>query len=131
MGVSAFVIFQSMLRTGVSVEVARNSTLLLMVLFENVNVFNSRSETRSAFRQSLMRNRLLVVGTLFAQAIHIGAMYTPWISDVLHIQPVSLQHWATLLALALIVLVVMELHKLVRSRLRRAALHGSPPGIAF
>jgi len=130
MGVSAFLIFQSLIQAGVSVDEARNSTLLLMVLFENVNVFNSRSETRSAFRQSLMRNRLLVIGTLFAQAIHIGAMFTPWISEVLHIQPVSLRHWATLLAMALTILVAMELHKLVRGLLRRATLPGSPPGVA-
>jgi Ca2+-transporting ATPase len=45
---------------------------------------------------------------------HIGAMYTPWISDVLHIQPVSSQHWLELLGLALTVLVVMELHKILR-----------------
>lgn len=31
-------------------EQARNSTLLLMVLFENVQVFNSRSEMLSALR---------------------------------------------------------------------------------
>jgi Ca2+-transporting ATPase len=42
-------VFQWLLQAGFSVDEARNSTLLLMVLFENVNVFNSRSETRSAF----------------------------------------------------------------------------------
>jgi hypothetical protein len=41
-------------------------------------------------------------------------MYTPWISDILNIQPVSLQHWLELLGLALCVLLVMELHKAVR-----------------
>jgi len=39
-------------------------------------------------------------------------MYTPWISDVLQIQPVSPAHWLQLLGIALAVLVVMELHKL-------------------
>ena len=130
MGVATFVVFQSLLQAGASVEEARNSTLLLMVLFENVNVFNSRSETRSAFRQCLMRNRLLMFGTVIAQAIHVGTMCTPWISDVLHIQSVSLQHWATLLALALSILVVMELHKLVHHRSWRVPRHGAPPGAA-
>jgi hypothetical protein len=44
-------------------------------------------------------------------------MYTPWIRDVLHIQPISPQHWLELLCLALTVLVVMELHKALRRRL--------------
>ncbi len=117
MGVVAFLLFQWLLQSGLTIEEARNSTLLLMVLFQNVHVFNCRSETRSAFRHSLMRNRLLVIGTLAAQLIHIGAMYTPWIGDVLHIQPVPLEHWATLLAMALSILLVMELHKATRAYL--------------
>ena len=96
---------------GLSIDEARNGTLLLMVLFENVHVFNSRSETLSVFRHNLLRNKILLIGTVAAQLIHIAAMYTPWIKDVLQIQPVSLEHWLELLFLALIVLVTMELHK--------------------
>ena len=54
---------------------------------------------------------------LAAQLIHIGAMYTPWINEVLDIQPITLQHWMELLCMALIVLVAMELHKTIRRRL--------------
>ncbi|MGA7980415.1 MAG: HAD-IC family P-type ATPase [Chromatiaceae bacterium] len=115
-GALAFALFQWLLTQDYSVEEARNGTLLLMVLFENVQVFNSRSETRSAFRHNPMRNPLLLFGTLIAQAVHIGAMYTPWISDVLGIQPVSLAHWAQLLAIALSILIVMEAHKWWSSR---------------
>jgi hypothetical protein len=87
---------------------------MLMVLFENIHVFNSRSEIRSAFRHNPLRNPLLLFGTAAAQLVHIAAMYTPWISDVLRIQPISPQHWLELLGLAVTVLVVMELHKAVR-----------------
>lgn len=125
MGIVAFTLFSWLLSTGMTVEEARNSTLLLMVLFENVNVFNSRSETRSAFRQNLLRNKLLLVGTVVAQLIHIGAMYTPWISDVLHIEPVSLEHWTTLLIAALSILVVMELYKAAHKRFRLTAAQAS------
>jgi len=115
-GVVAFLLFKALLDAGMSVDAARNSTLLLIVLFENVHVFNSRSETCSAFAHSPLRNPLLLIGTLVAQLVHIGAMYTPWISDVLHIQPVSLGHWGELLLMAVSVLLVMELHKLWRRR---------------
>ncbi len=116
-GITAFLLFKWLLDQGYSLEEARNGTLLLMVLFENIHVFNSRSETRSVFRHNPAHNRLLLFGTLTAQAIHIGAMYTPWISDILGIRPVAPQHWLELLGLALVVLVVMELHKLLRRRL--------------
>jgi Ca2+-transporting ATPase len=113
-GSVAFLLFQSLLERGFSLNEARNGTLMLMVLFENIHVFNSRSESLSIFRHNPMRNPLLLFGTLAAQLIHIGAMYTPWISEVLDIQPITPQHWMELLGLALTVLVAMELHKAIR-----------------
>ncbi|HHH44222.1 MAG TPA: HAD family hydrolase [Gammaproteobacteria bacterium] len=114
-GVMAFLVYQWLLGRGFSLDEARNGTLLLMVLFENIHVFNSRSETRSVFRHSPLRNPLLLLGTAVAQLVHIGAMYTPGLRDVLRIQPVSWQHWLELLGLALSVLLAMELHKRVRA----------------
>jgi Ca2+-transporting ATPase len=110
-GTVAFLLYQWLMNQGFTMEEARNGTLLLMVLFENIHVFNSRSETRSVFRHNPLRNPILLVGTVAAQLVHIGAMYTPWLSDVLQIQPVSPEHWLQLLGMALTVLVVMELHK--------------------
>lgn len=111
-GSVVYLAFGWLLGLGYSLDEARNGALLLMVLFENVHVFNSRSETLSAFAHNPLRNRLLLFGTLIAQLIHIGAMYTPGFNTVLGIQPVSLDLWASLLGMALSVLVVMELHKL-------------------
>ena len=116
-GVVAFGLFKWLLDQGFSLEQARNSTLLLMVLFENVHVFNSRSETLSVFRHNPLRNKLLLAGTVIAQLVHIGAMYTPWLGDVLGASPVSFEQWLTLLGLALSVMVVMELHKWIRVRM--------------
>jgi magnesium-transporting ATPase (P-type) len=113
-GIVAFFLFQSFLANGFTIEESRNATLLLMVLFENIHVFNCRSETRSAFSHNPLRNKILLFGTLIAQLVHIGAMYTPWISDVLRIQPVTFDQWLELLFLAFTVFVAMELHKLLR-----------------
>jgi magnesium-transporting ATPase (P-type) len=55
-GIVAFLLYQWLLNQGYTMEEARNGTLLLMVLFENIHVFNSRSETRSAFRHNPLRN---------------------------------------------------------------------------
>lgn len=113
-GFIAFFVFQWLLTHGYSVDEARNGTLLLMVLFENIHVFNCRSESHSIFRQKFFSNPILLFGTVTAQLIHIAAMYTPWIRDVLHIQPVSPQHWLVLLGLAFTVLLVVELDKWLR-----------------
>lgn len=115
-GCMAFFLFQSLINSGMAVDEARNSTLLLMVLFENVHVFNCRSESRSVFRHNLMLNPLLLFGTITAQLIHIASMYIPWLKDVLKVHPVSLEHWGSLLMMALSILLVMEVHKLFRRK---------------
>ncbi|GMR07203.1 MAG: HAD-IC family P-type ATPase [Gammaproteobacteria bacterium] len=116
-GTLAFVLFQWLLNLGYSIDEARNGTLLLMVLFENIQVFNSRSETQSVFHQNPLDNRLLLFGTIGAQLVHIGAMYTPWLSNVLKIDPIAPQHWLELFSLALILLIIMELHKMIRRKI--------------
>jgi Ca2+-transporting ATPase len=119
MGGVTFAAFSHWLDQGVGEFAARNSVLLLLVLFENVQIGNSRSETRSAFGLGPLRNPLLLFGTAAAQLLHIGVLYTPGISDVLRVQPVSLAHWAQLLAMALTILVAMEAYKLARRLVRR------------
>jgi magnesium-transporting ATPase (P-type) len=111
MGSLAFVVFTLQLAQGVSEESARNITLLLMVLFENVHVLNSRSETCSIFRQNFFGNKILLFGMLGAQAIHVAAMYTPGICDILQLEPVTLYQWTTLLSIALTLVIVDESHK--------------------
>ncbi|MDI9244659.1 HAD-IC family P-type ATPase [Marinobacter sp. CHS3-4] len=117
MGLVAFLYFQWTLDQGQSIEAARNLTLMLMVLFGNIHAMQSRSEFRSLFRIPLLRNPFLILAVPLAQLAHIGAMYTPGLSDVLQIQPISVQEWLQLLAFAMSLLVVEELHKvLIRKR---------------
>jgi magnesium-transporting ATPase (P-type) len=111
MGSLAFAVFNWQIDTGVDEKEARNMTLLLMVLFENVHVLNSRSEKLSIFKQYFFGNKFLLFGMLAAQGIHIGAMYTPGIRELLELSPVSLMQWSSLLGIAIFLIVVDELHK--------------------
>jgi Ca2+-transporting ATPase len=125
MGALAFVTYQWMLSIGHNIDEARNAILLLMVLFENVHVFNSRSETISAFRHNPLGNKLLLFGTAIAQLVHVTAMYTPGLSSVLAIQPVAFAEWLALLGIALSLLLVMEAHKWFWARRNPAGPTGS------
>ena len=93
---------------------ADNIILLLMVLFENILALNSRSETLSLFRHNLLRNKLLVYGTLAAQGIHIAAMHMPGLSAVLRLQPVPFSIWLEMLLLSLLLMAAIEIHKAIR-----------------
>lgn len=105
---------------GLDIASARNLTLLLVVLFENVHIFVCRSERRSTFAVPLSANWLLVITVLAAQSVHLLAMYVPWLSDVLAIKPVSSTTWLLLLAIAASLLVYEELMRLVLRRKRRS-----------
>ncbi len=90
---------------------ARNQLLLLMVFMQNLHAFNSRSETASVFKIPIKRNYLLVFGVLAAQGIHILSMQIPFMQDVLHIAPITITEWLYILALAVPIMLVMEIFK--------------------
>jgi Ca2+-transporting ATPase len=112
MGVVGFGLFQWCLAAGWSEQASRNALLMLMVLFENVHLFNCRSETRSAFAMSPLRSPVLMVGMLVAFSIHVAMTYLPVGNLLLSTQPVDTSLWLYLLMLSLPILIVMELHKL-------------------
>lgn len=115
MSTVAFLVYYILLEWNSDVTSARNMTLLLMVLFENVQAFNCRSETQSLFRRGIMGNKLLFLGVIAAQGIHIAAMYIPSLSIVLNISPVSISEWALMLLLASSLFFAVELQKILFS----------------
>jgi len=116
MGGLGFAVFGYLLRIGVELASARNLLLLLMVLFENVQVFNARSERMPVLRHNPLRNPLLLFGTLAAQGVHILAMFTPGLSTVLEVTPVRPVTWMGLFGLALTLLVALEALKRIQQR---------------
>jgi magnesium-transporting ATPase (P-type) len=110
-GVLGFGTFVWLLDQGLSEAAARNHLLLLVVLFEVVNIGNARSETTSLFRLSPLKSPILLTGTIAAFAIHLGAMYFPPAQAVLGTAPVALEQWLVLGAIALTIAVAIELHK--------------------
>ncbi len=118
-GAVAFVFYGWCLDQGMDTAAARNLLLLLLVLFENVHVFNARSETRSVFKVSVAANPFVVFAALGAQVLHISAMYLPGLREVLDVQPIGLADWFIVAPVALSLLVVVEFYKLlIAPRLR-------------
>jgi magnesium-transporting ATPase (P-type) len=110
-GILGLFLFKTLLASGVPLESARNVLLLLMVLFENVHMFNCRSETKSAFKIPLMQNPVLIFGVLGAFLMHVLAMYLPIGQLVLKTQPVDAKTWILVAGLAATILLWMEWHK--------------------
>jgi magnesium-transporting ATPase (P-type) len=111
MGIVGFGLFQTCLAAGWTESAARNALLMLMVLFENVHLFNCRSETRSAFTMSPLRSPVLMIGMVAAFSIHLAMTYLPIGNLLLSTEPIDAGSWIRLLALSVPILLVMELHK--------------------
>lgn len=126
MGLVAFAAFYVFFETmGLGEFEARNLLVLLMVLFENVHVFNVRSETRSAFKIPLSNNRVLILGVLLAQGVHIASMFIPGWNRVLAIAPVDFLTWLALLGITLSKFLVVEAYKHLRGRKLAARTYGA------
>ncbi len=123
-GVATFVTYRVLLDVGWSLDASRNAVVLLLVLFENVMVLNSRSEARSFLRTGIRGNRLLTLGTLAALAVHVAAMHWAPTRDLLQIAPVPAYTWIWTVAIALTLLLVVELDKSFwrRNRLKLPAV---------
>ncbi|MEZ4546380.1 MAG: cation transporting ATPase C-terminal domain-containing protein [Thermodesulfobacteriota bacterium] len=113
MGVVGFGFFYYLIHTGWSEASARNVLLLLMVLFENVHIGNCRSETKSALILSPFRSPILLTGAVAALLVHVAAMYLPLGQELLGTEPVSLETWGIVAAIALTIFITMEIHKLI------------------
>ncbi len=120
MGIVGFGLFRWCLAAGWTEDAARNALLMLMVLYENFHLMNCRSETRSAFRMSPLRNPVLMAGVAAAFGIHVAMTYLPTGNQLLSTQPIAVEFWLVLLALSVPILLVMELHKLSWALRRKA-----------
>jgi magnesium-transporting ATPase (P-type) len=126
MGLVGYGFFHWALATGWDETSARNALLLLMVLFENVHLFNCRSEVRSAFALSPFRSPILLAGMVTAFSVHVAMLYLPLGQELLSTQPVDTHLWVLLVGLSLSILVAMECHKY--SWRRRRMVEETPAG---
>ena len=115
-GIVSFVLFYFLLQRGMDVESARNIILLLMVLFENVHVFNARTEINYLHQITYKSSTFLILWVIFTQLLHISCMYIPFMQNVLSVQPVSFNTWLLLAVIALSLVLVMEADKCLMLR---------------
>ncbi|GIV11546.1 MAG: ATPase [Fimbriimonadales bacterium] len=93
---------------------AQTVALTTMVLFQNFHVGNARSEFRSAFLLSPLRNPFLLIAAITATAVHALALYLPITQFILRVEPIEWEAWRRSGLVALSVVALVELHKWLR-----------------
>lgn len=114
-GFAGFGVFAWLIGHGYDTAAARNILLLLMVLFENAQVLNSRSENRSLLRLPFFSNPLLIVGIVLAQLLQVAAMHLSPLQGLLALAPIDAATWGALLALTMLLLIANEAEKKMRA----------------
>jgi Ca2+-transporting ATPase len=96
----SFLAFYFLRTYGYNIEQSRSLTLLLFVLFGNIQSLISKSETKSITWRNLLNNKYLFFGIIIAQTIHILTMHIPFLQTLFHVSPANLAEWGTMLVIA-------------------------------
>ncbi|RJQ53629.1 MAG: HAD family hydrolase [Actinobacteria bacterium] len=99
-----------------SLEHARTVALTAIVFTQFFHVFNSRSETKSVFRQNPLENRFLFFSMLAAFVAQMSILYVPAMNTLFRTTPLGARELLPVLAISSLILVASEIDK---ARLRR------------
>lgn len=117
MAVGSLWLFRWAMDAGLTDAQQRGAALTTLVVAMGAHVYNARSERRSIVVTHVRGNLFLLVSTIVAFSIHLAASYWGPTQTVLPIEPVTGAGWARIAVVAVAVVLVSELHKLLRSRL--------------
>ena len=91
---------------------AQTMAFTTLMLFQLFNVFNARSDTRSAFSR-LFTNRWLWAAVALSLALHVLVIYAPFLQQAFSTTGLSVRDWLLCLVVASSVLWIRELNKAV------------------
>ena len=89
-----------------------------MVLMQNIHVLNCRSEKASAFKISLKKNILIPIVIISSILLQIIVMENKVLSSVLSTSKVPLINMVELLGFSSIILVVLEIFKYIKRKVK-------------
>ncbi len=100
-----------------NITIARGYIMALMVFIQNIHVFNCRSETLSAFKIPITKNKLILFGVAASIGLHLIIMEVPILSTFLKTTTVPYIDMLYLFLIGLSIIVVMEIYKTIKRRI--------------
>ena len=108
------------LDTGVPLALVQTETFTLIVVCQWFNVINCESETRSALRLGILKNRWLLGALLIVNLLQVAVVYAAPLNRFFHTMPIAPQQILLIGALASSVLWAEEIRKcFARRKLRQ------------
>lgn len=89
-------------------------TLTVLTVMQWYNIFNIRSDKESVFSKKLFNNFYLLLGLFISIFLHLFAIYTPFMQDILKLTALSIKEWSLILFISLSIVLVEEIRKFFR-----------------
>jgi Ca2+-transporting ATPase len=100
---------------------ARSMAFVVLAFSQDFHSYNCRSQTVSLFKLGVFSNRKLIGATTCSIILNMSALYIPFFQGVLKTKPLTATELLVVLCAASTPLWVMEIFKLIRSRIVRDA----------
>lgn len=104
------------IQNGADIVRARTVAFATMVVFQILNVLNSRSLRQSIFKMPFFSNKYILASLIFSFLLSFLTIHLPWLQSLFHTTSLSLIDWLKIFILSLLVILVVEIEKLIRRR---------------
>ncbi len=110
-GIAAFLTFTVLWKASGDLEKTRTMVFALMALDSLIFAYCVRSFKRPIFRRDILSNRYLVGASGAGLVLLLGAVYLPFLQQILGTVPLSLKEWGVVAGISLLELLLLELTK--------------------
>jgi Ca2+-transporting ATPase len=104
-------IYYLTLQTTQNLTIARTFAFVTLSTSELLRAFTVRSETTSVFELGLFSNKYMLWGNIISFILILMVVYVPFLRNVFQTVPLTLSHWAYILAFAAIPFAAAEIGK--------------------
>lgn len=108
-----------LLDNGSSLEYARSVIMMLMVIIQNINVLNCRSEKRSVMKESLLTNPLVIGTIILSISLQLILAEIPITAKFLKVIPLELSTIIKIFLISLVIVVIYEIYKLIYRKTKK------------
>ena len=96
----------------VDLQLASTVAFATLITFELFHTFNARSLHTSVFNKNFLKNKAVFVSIFISFTLMLLAIYTQIGQNIFETQPLTIQHWITIIAIGSIIVLFTELTKL-------------------
>ena len=123
LALGVFGIFYYEKNNGLTIDEARTAAVGVLAIGELFYLFNCRSLKKSMFSLGVFSSRWLISGILIMIGLQMFFTYSPVMNHFFHSAPISLDAWARIFLIGLLIYIIVEIEKWGRNRFFKKHKH--------